>query len=161
MAVKKGSLVPAICRCCFCNLLLTKWMITLVVLLLKNGSPLFSGGTASGESQIRRWMLENDLIEAIIALPTDLFYNTGIATHISGCFQKINVLERQQDSNIDAVLLHKLRKALGDKKNEISPEDRSTVTKSVQNLQKTSTARFTTTRSSFHREYTVMRSPSA
>lgn len=45
-------------------------------------SPLFSGGTASGESQIRRWMLENDLIEAIIALPTDLFYNTGIATYI-------------------------------------------------------------------------------
>ena len=47
--------------------------------VIENGSPLFSGGTASGESQIRRWMLENDLIEAIIALPTDLFYNTGIA----------------------------------------------------------------------------------
>ena len=50
--------------------------------IIENGSPLFSGGTASGESQIRRWMLENDLIEAIIALPTDLFYNTGIATYI-------------------------------------------------------------------------------
>lgn len=50
--------------------------------IIENGSPLFSGGTASGESQVRRWMLENDLIEAIIALPTDLFYNTGIATYI-------------------------------------------------------------------------------
>lgn len=50
--------------------------------IIENGSPLFTGGTASGESQIRRWMLENDLIEAIIALPVDLFYNTGIATYI-------------------------------------------------------------------------------
>lgn len=59
--------------------------------IIENGSPLFSGGTASGESQIRRWMLENDLIEAIIALPTDLFYNTGIATYI-WVLSKINVL---------------------------------------------------------------------
>ena len=50
--------------------------------IIENGSPLFTGGTASGESQIRRWLLENDLLEAIIALPTDLFYNTGIATYI-------------------------------------------------------------------------------
>ncbi|NLV28598.1 MAG: SAM-dependent DNA methyltransferase, partial [Erysipelotrichaceae bacterium] len=50
--------------------------------IIENGSPLFTGATASGESQIRRWMLESDLIEAIIALPTDLFYNTGIATYI-------------------------------------------------------------------------------
>ena len=50
--------------------------------IIENGSPLFSGGTSSGESQIRRWLLENDLIEAIVALPTDLFYNTGIATYI-------------------------------------------------------------------------------
>ena len=50
--------------------------------IIENGSPLFTGGTASGESQIRRWLLKNDLIEAIIALPTDLFYNTGIATYI-------------------------------------------------------------------------------
>jgi type I restriction enzyme M protein len=50
--------------------------------IIQNGSPLFSGGTASGESQIRRWLLQSDLIEAIIALPIDLFYNTGIATYI-------------------------------------------------------------------------------
>ena len=50
--------------------------------IIENGSPLFTGGTASGESQIRRWMLESDLIEAIIALPTNLFYNTGIQTYV-------------------------------------------------------------------------------
>ena len=50
--------------------------------IIENGSPLFSGGTSSGESQIRRWLLEQDLIEAIVQLPTDLFYNTGISTYI-------------------------------------------------------------------------------
>lgn len=50
--------------------------------IIENGSPLFSGGTSSGESQIRRWLLENDYIEAIIQLSTDMFYNTGIATYI-------------------------------------------------------------------------------
>ena len=50
--------------------------------IIENGSPLFTGGTASGESQIRRWLLENDLIEAIVQMPTDLFYNTGISTYV-------------------------------------------------------------------------------
>ena len=50
--------------------------------IISNGSPLVSGGTSSGESQIRRMMLEKDLIEAIIALPTDLFYNTGIGIYL-------------------------------------------------------------------------------
>lgn len=50
--------------------------------IIENGSPLFTGSTSSGESQIRRYILENDLLEAIIALPTDLFYNTGIATYV-------------------------------------------------------------------------------
>nr|WP_205735959.1 N-6 DNA methylase [Acidiferrobacter sp. SPIII_3] len=47
-----------------------------------NGSPLFTGDAGSGESEIRRWILENDWLEAIMALPTDLFYNTGIATYL-------------------------------------------------------------------------------
>ncbi len=50
--------------------------------IVMNGSPLFTGGAGSGESEIRRWLLENDWVEAIIALPTDLFYNTGIQTYI-------------------------------------------------------------------------------
>ena len=50
--------------------------------IVLNGSPLFTGGAGSGESEIRRYVLENDLVEAIIALPTDMFYNTGIATYV-------------------------------------------------------------------------------
>jgi type I restriction enzyme M protein len=50
--------------------------------IVLNGSPLFSGGAGSGESEIRRYVIENDLLEAIIGLPTDMFYNTGISTYI-------------------------------------------------------------------------------
>ena len=50
--------------------------------IVLNGSPLFNGGAESGESEIRRWLLENDLVDAIVALPTNMFYNTGIATYI-------------------------------------------------------------------------------
>lgn len=96
--------------------------------IIENGSPLFNGDTGSGESQIRRWMLESDLIEAIIALPTDLFYNTGIQTYVwilsknkrperKGKIQLINAAE----------IYHKLRKAAGNKKNEIKPEDRKKI----------------------------------
>src|SRR5690606_1304370 len=50
--------------------------------IILNGSPLFTGGAGSGESEIRRYLLQNDLVEAIVALPTDMFYNTGIATYV-------------------------------------------------------------------------------
>ena len=50
--------------------------------IVLNGSPLFTGGAGSGESEIRRYVLENDLVEAIIGLPTDMFYNTGISTYV-------------------------------------------------------------------------------
>lgn len=52
------------------------------IAIIFNGSPLFTGDAGSGESNIRRWIIENDLLEGIIALPTDMFYNTGIATYI-------------------------------------------------------------------------------
>ena len=98
--------------------------------IIENGSPLFSGGTASGESQIRRWMLENDYIEAIIALPVDLFYNTGIATYIWVLSKNKRPERKGKIQLIDASgFFKKLRKALGDKKNEISPEDRTAITK--------------------------------
>ena len=86
--------------------------------IIQNGSPLFSGGTASGESQIRRWLLESDLIEAIIALPVDLFYNTGIATYIWVLSKNKRQERKGKIQLIDASsFFHKLRKALGDKKN--------------------------------------------
>lgn len=98
--------------------------------IIENGSPLFTGGTASGESQIRRWLLENDLIESIIGLPTDLFYNTGIATYIWVLSKSKRPERKGKIQLIDASSFsHKLRKALGNKKNEISAEDRSAITK--------------------------------
>ncbi len=99
------------------------------VAIIENGSPLFNGDTGSGESQIRRWLLESDLIEAIIALPTDLFYNTGIQTYV-WILSKNKRTERKgkvQLINADK-FYHKLRKAVGDKKNEITPEDRKIIT---------------------------------
>lgn len=125
--------------------------------IIENGSPLFSGGTASGESQIRRWMLEQDLIEAIIALPTDLFYNTGIATYI-WVLSKNKRPERQGKIQlIDASsFFHKLRKALGNKKNEISPEDRTAVTKLYAEFQENEFCKIYKNEEFIYREYTVM-----
>lgn len=125
--------------------------------IIENGSPLFTGGTASGESQIRRWMLENDLIEAIIALPTDLFYNTGIATYI-WIFSKNKRPERKGKIQlIDASsFFHKLRKALGNKRNEISPEDRATVTKLYADFQENEYCKIFPNEEFIYREYTVM-----
>ena len=67
-----------------------------------NGSPLFTGGAGSGESEIRRWMLENDWVEAIIALPTDLFYNTGIQTYVWLLTNRKDPARRDKVQLIDA-----------------------------------------------------------
>ena len=125
--------------------------------IIENGSPLFSGGTASGESQVRRWMLESDLIEAIIALPVDLFYNTGIATYI-WVFSKNKRPERKGKVQlIDASsFFHKLRKALGDKKNEISPEDRSAITKLYADFEPGEFCKIYRNEEFLYREYVVM-----
>ena len=125
--------------------------------IIENGSPLFTGGTASGESQIRRWMLENDLIEAIIALPTDLFYNTGIATYI-WIFSKNKRPERKGKIQLidGSSFCHKLRKALGNKKNEISPEDRATITKLYADFEENAYCKIYPNTEFIYREYTVM-----
>lgn len=93
------------------------------IAIVLNGSPLFTGSAGSGESEIRRWIIENDWLETIIALPTDLFYNTGIATYIW-------VLSNHKPANrqgkvqlINAVdLYQKMRKSLGNKRNELGQE---------------------------------------
>lgn len=125
--------------------------------IIENGSPLFAGGTASGESQIRRWMLENDYIEAIIALPVDLFYNTGIATYI-WVLSKNKRLERKGKIQlIDASgFFKKLRKALGDKKNEISPEDRTAITKLYADFTEGEFCKIYRNEEFIYREYVVM-----
>jgi type I restriction enzyme M protein len=94
--------------------------------IITNGSPLFSGGTTSGESQIRRWMIENDLIEAIIALPTDLFYNTGIGIYVFILSKQDVKLPKRRGkiqliNAVDEEFWTQLRTSLGKKRKEISP----------------------------------------
>lgn len=125
--------------------------------IIENGSPLFSGGTASGESQIRRWLLESDLIEAIIAMPTDLFYNTGIATYIWVLSKNKRAERKGKIQLIDASqIYHKLRKALGNKKNEIAPEDRSTITKLYADFEENEVCKIYKNEEFIYREYAVM-----
>lgn len=93
--------------------------------IVMNGSPLFTGGAGSGESEIRRWMLENDWVEAIIALPTDLFYNTGIQTYVWLLTNRKDVARRGKVQLIDASgerFWKSMRKSLGSKRREIPQE---------------------------------------
>ena len=125
--------------------------------IIENGSPLFAGGTASGESQIRKWMLENDLIEAIIALPTDLFYNTGIATYIWVLSKNKRAERKGKVQLVDASSYYKkLRKALGDKKNEISPEDRSAITKLYADFSENEHCKIFNNSDFIYKEYLIM-----
>ena len=91
--------------------------------IVLNGSPLFTGGAGSGESEIRRYVLENDLLEAIIALPTDMFYNTGIATYVWILSNRKPEARKGKVQLIDAsALWQKMRKSLGSKRKEMSDE---------------------------------------
>lgn len=94
------------------------------VAIIHNGSPLFTGDAGSGPSDIRKYILENDLLEAIIALPNDIFYNTGIATYIWVLSNKKKGTVREGKVQlINANELYvKRRKALGNKRNDISDE---------------------------------------
>ena len=99
--------------------------------IIQNGSPLFSGDAGSGPSEIRRYILENDLLEAIIALPNDIFYNTGIATYIWVLSnKKVGTVREGKVQLINAnEMFVKRRKALGNKRNDISKEDIAEITK--------------------------------
>lgn len=125
--------------------------------IIENGSPLFNGGTASGESQIRRWALEKDLIEAIIALPIELFYNTEIATYIWVLSKNKRPERKGKIQLIDASnIYHKLRKALGKKKNEISPDDRTVITKLYADFVDNEDSRIFKNEDFIYKEYVVM-----
>ena len=100
------------------------------IAIVLNGSPLFTGGAGSGESEIRRYVLENDLLEAIVALPTDMFYNTGISTYIWV------LTNRKLKSRVGKVQLidasgmwQKMRKSLGSKRKELSDAHISDITR--------------------------------
>ncbi|WP_165743622.1 class I SAM-dependent DNA methyltransferase [Pseudoalteromonas sp. Z9A6] len=121
--------------------------------IILNGSPLFTGGAGSGESEIRRYILENDLLEAIVALPTDMFYNTGISTYVwvlsshkpanrKGKVQLINAAKERAktggrgrsgggevEGNDENVFYAAMRKSLGSKRKELTEDAIETIVK--------------------------------
>lgn len=98
--------------------------------IVLSGSPLFNGGAGSGESEIRRWILENDWLEAIIALPNDLFYNTGIGTYIWVLSNHKDCLRKGKVQLIDASAMHApMRKSLGSKRKYLSDEQIAEIAK--------------------------------
>jgi hypothetical protein len=99
------------------------------VAIVHNGSPLFSGGPGSGLSEIRRHVVENDLLEAIVALPEQLFYNTGIASYVWVLTNRKSAERRGKVQLVDARdLWVRMRKSLGEKRREISPEQVDEIT---------------------------------
>jgi type I restriction enzyme M protein len=104
--------------------------------IVLNGSPLFTGGAGSGESEIRRYVLENDLVEAIIGLPTDMFYNTGISTYIWIVSNRKPAARKGKLQLIDASgFWQKMRKSLGSKRKELSPEHIDDITRLFGNFE--------------------------
>ncbi|MEG1255534.1 class I SAM-dependent DNA methyltransferase [Clostridium sp.] len=91
------------------------------IAIIFNGSPLFTGDAGSGESNIRKWIIENDLLEGIIALPTDMFYNTGISTYIWVITNRKDERRKGKIQLVNATEFYKpMRKSLGNKRKEIS-----------------------------------------
>ncbi len=98
--------------------------------IVLNGSPLFTGGAGSGESEIRRYVLENDLVEAIIGLPTDMSYNTGISTYIWILSNRKPAHRKGKLQLIDASSMwQKMRKSLGSKRKELSEDHIAEITR--------------------------------
>ena len=98
--------------------------------IILNGSPLFTGGAGSGESEIRRYILEADLLEAIVALPTDMFYITGISTYIWVLSNKKSQERRGKVQLINGInLFSKMRKSLGSKRNIMDEADSALITR--------------------------------
>jgi type I restriction enzyme M protein len=105
--------------------------------IVLNGSPLFTGGAGSGESEIRRYVLENDLVEAIIGLPTDMFYNTGISTYVWILSNRKPANRKGKVQLIDASSFwQKMRKSLGSKRKELSEEHIAEITRIFGNFRK-------------------------
>lgn len=107
--------------------------------IVLNGSPLFTGGAGSGESEIRRYILENDLVEAIIGLPTDMFYNTGISTYVWIVSNRKPAARKGKLQLIDASSFwQKMRKSLGSKRKELSPSHIEDITRMFGEFQEVS-----------------------
>lgn len=104
--------------------------------IVLNGSPLFTGGAGSGESEIRKWIIERDMLEAIVALPTDMFYNTGISTYV-WIVTNHKIPERKGKIQLidGSNFFKKMRKSLGAKRKELGDDDIATIIKLYGNFE--------------------------
>ncbi|MGR6901025.1 HsdM family class I SAM-dependent methyltransferase [Glutamicibacter sp. BSL13] len=126
--------------------------------IVLNGSPLFTGGAGSGESNIRKWIMERDYLEAIIALPTDMFYNTGISTYIWVLSKEKSPKRRNKVQLVDgSKLFRKMRKGLGSKRNELGPEDIQAIVKLYGDFAETNQSKIFDTTDFFYRTITIER----
>lgn len=124
--------------------------------IITNGSPLFSGGTTSGESQTRRWLLENDYIEAIIGLPNQLFYNTDIGIYIFIISKNKRKDRKEKVQLINAVDMYKpLRKSLGKKRREIDLESRKTIANIYAEFKESDKCKIFSNEEFLYKEYVV------
>jgi type I restriction enzyme M protein len=126
--------------------------------IVLNGSPLFTGNAGSGESEIRRYLLEQDLVEAIIALPTDMFYNTGIATYI---WILDNDKSKERKGKVQLVdstqMFEKMRKNLGSKRKEISLQNLKDIVRTYAAFEETETSKIFKNADFGYRQITVER----
>lgn len=126
--------------------------------IVLNGSPLFTGGAGSGESNIRKWVLENDYLEAIIGLPTDMFYNTGIATYV-WILSKDKAPERRGKVQlVDATgMFVKMRKSVGSKRRMLSEENIRDVVELYNGFEESKHSKIFANEEFFYRTITVER----
>lgn len=126
--------------------------------IILNGSPLFTGSAGQGESEIRRWLLEKDLVEAIIAMPDQLFYNTGISTYVWVLTNRKNKKRQKKVQLIDARdLFTKMRKSLGQKRKEVSDENRAKIVELYRELKESKKVKIFDTTYFGYRQITVER----
>lgn len=126
--------------------------------IVLNGSPLFTGGAGSGESNIRKWILDRDLLEAIVALPTDMFYNTGIATYVWILSAAKSPERKGKVQLIDGTkLFKKLKKGLGSKRNKLGAADIAEIVRQYGEYVESKTSKIFDREAFFFRTITVER----
>jgi type I restriction enzyme M protein len=126
--------------------------------IILNGSPLFTGGAGSGESEIRRYLLQNDMVEAIVALPTDMFYNTGIATYVWVLSNNKPAERKGKVQLIDASdRATKMRKSLGSKRQFVNESDQDAIVRLYGDFQATDKSKIFPVNTFGYRRITVER----
>ena len=126
--------------------------------IILNGSPLFTGGAGSGESEIRRYILENDLLEAIVAMPTDMFFNTGIATYIWILSNHKSAERKGKVQLINAADFGEpMRKSLGSKRKQLSETSIEKITRIYGSFEKSKVSKIFDTKDFGYRRITVER----